>query len=420
MVLSAEDGKMNVLVITPYYLPDSGPSAPLYAMLCQALVKRGHEVAVISAVPHYPSGQVKAEHQHKRTTKTVEDGVQVIRVPLPSMDRSRFAQRLLQFLIYQLRATVVGMREHYDVLLFSNPFLMVGIPFAFLAVMRRKPAVYSVHDVYPDVGIKLGIFRHPWVIRLVTSLERYCLDRAVFVRILSESFAPSMRSLGVSDAKTVLIYDWVDTDLIQPMSRENSFSREHGLVDSFVVLYAGNIGLSQGLENVLTAAEKLSGVAEIRFVFVGDGAGRERLEKDAAKRGLTKVLFIPFQPRARLPEVLATADVSLVILQKGIGSGSLPSKSYSILASGRPLLASVDTESDMARLVERSQGGICVPPEDPEALAQAIRTLKANPLQREKFGINGRAYALKFHSPVSAAEQFDELLRKAIVEYGRN
>jgi colanic acid biosynthesis glycosyl transferase WcaI len=229
-----------------------------------------------------------------------------------------------------------------------------------------------------------------------------------------------MRSLGVSDAKTVLIYDWVDTDLIQPMSRENSFSREHGLVDSFVVLYAGNIGLSQGLENVLTAAEKLSGVAEIRFVFVGDGAGRERLEKDAAKRGLTKVLFIPFQPRARLPEVLATADVSLVILQKGIGSGSLPSKSYSILASGRPLLASVDTESDMARLVERSQGGICVPPEDPEALAQAIRTLKANPLQREKFGINGRAYALKFHSPVSAAEQFDELLRKAIVEYGRN
>jgi colanic acid biosynthesis glycosyl transferase WcaI len=224
----------------------------------------------------------------------------------------------------------------------------------------------------------------------------------------------------VPEGKLSLIYDWVDTELIQPMPRENSFSREHGLIEPFVVLYAGNIGLSQGLENLLTTAEKLSGDPDIRFVLVGDGTGRERLEKETIKRGLNNLQFIPFQPRVRLPEVLASADVSLVILRKGIGSGSLPSKSFSILASGRPLLASVDTESDMVRLVERSQGGICVPPEDPEALAQAIMTLKANPLQRERFGINGRAYALKFHSPQSAAEQFEELLRKAIVDHGRN
>ena len=411
---------MRILIITPYYLPDGGPSAPLYAMLCQALAARGHQVTIIAAVPHYPSGQVQPEYRLKQTTKTFEDGVHVIRVPIPSMDRSRFPQRLLQFLIYQIRAAIAGIREQYDVVLCSNPFLMVGIPFALLAVLRRKPAVYSVHDVYPDVGIKLGVFRNRWAIRLVTYLERYCLDRAIFVRILSESFAPPMRSLGVPDAKMVLIYDWVDTQLIQPMARDNSFAREHGLVNTFVVLYAGNIGLSQGLEHILTTAEKLSGVSDIRFVIVGDGAGRDMLAKDAARRSLKNVLFIPFQPRSRLPEVLATADISLVILQKGIGSDSLPSKSFSILASGRPLLASVDAESEMSRLVERSQSGVCVPPEDPDVLAQAILELRASPLQREKFGLNGREYAMKFHSPLSAVERFEELLQHTIVGHGNN
>ncbi len=411
---------MRILVVTPYYLPDGGPSAPLFGMLCQALAGRGHEVSVIAAVPHYPSGRVKTENQLERTATTIEAGVRVMRVPVPSVDRSRFAQRLWQFLVYQIRATLAGWREQYDVVLFSNPFLMVGIPFAWLAVVRKKPAVYSVHDVYPDVGVKLGIFRYRWMIQLVSGLEKYCLDRAVFVRILSESFAPSMRAMGVPESKLRLIYDWVDTELIRPMARDNTFAREHDLVKSFVVLYAGNIGLSQGLENVLAAAEALSGHPDIRFVFVGDGSGRARLEMEAKRRGMANVKFIPFQPRARLPEVLASADISLVVLQKGIGSGSLPSKSFSILASGRPVLASVDADSDMSRLVERSHGGVCVPPEDAQALAQAIIELKANPLLREEYGEGGREFAVNFHSPSSAAERFEELLKEAIDGYVRH
>jgi colanic acid biosynthesis glycosyl transferase WcaI len=404
---------MHILMIVPYYAPDLGPSAPLFTMLATGLVQRGHEVTAITTVPHYPSGTVPADYRRRRIQRSSEDGVQVVRVPLPSMKRSNLAQRLLQFICYQLGATWAGLRQQYDAAMVANPALWVWLPHACLVVSRGKPSVFSVHDVYPDVGVTLGIFRHKAVIRAVASLERFCLDHAGVVRILSESFRPGLRALGVPDTKMALVYDWVDTDLIQPLPRDNEFAREHGLADRFVVLYAGNIGLSQGLEHVLTAAESLADHPEFRFVFVGDGAGREQLAARAEQRRLANVRFLPFQPRARLPQVLATADVSLVTLRQGIGAGSLPSKTFSILASGRPVLASLDEGSETWKLIERAEAGLCVPPESPQELAEAILRLGQDHSLRERLGQNGRLWAERYHSPQSAAEQFEKLLVEA-------
>jgi colanic acid biosynthesis glycosyl transferase WcaI len=207
-----------------------------------------------------------------------------------------------------------------------------------------------------------------------------------------------------------LIYDWVDTDLIRPMRNDNSFAREHKLTDLFVVLYAGNLGLSQGLELVLTTAEQLVDHEEIKFVFVGDGSGREQLMVESKHRQLLNVQFLPFQPRSRLPEVLATADVSLVVLRRGIGAGSLPSKLFSIFASGRPVLASVDEGCETWAIVEHAQAGVCVSPENPQELAQAILKLTLDQDLCERLGCNGRTWAERYHSPQSAAEQIEKLL----------
>jgi colanic acid biosynthesis glycosyl transferase WcaI len=404
---------MKILVVTPHYLPDGGPSAPLYSMLCEALALRGHQVTLVAAVPHYPSGRVPLEYRGWRTRRTVENGIEVIRVPVPSVDRSRLLYRLLQFMVFQLGAARIVLFSQCDVVLLSNPALSTGIPLAIASVLRRRPIMYSIHDVYPNVGIALGVFRHPWVIAVVGACERFSLKRAKVVRILSESFLPGVRALGVSDDKVELIYDWVDTALVRPLPRNNSFAQEHNLVDKFVVLYAGNIGLSQGLEHVLTSADLLADQSDMRFVFVGDGAGKTRLMEDAQARNLANVLFLPFQPRSRLPEVLATADVSLVPLQHGIGAQSLPSKSFSILASGRPLIASVDEDSDLARLVQRSEAGICVLPEDPVRLAEALMKLFRDAELRARLGHNGRVYAERYHSPQSAADHFERLLTLA-------
>jgi colanic acid biosynthesis glycosyl transferase WcaI len=407
---------MRVMMFGAYYEPDLGPSAPLSTMLCENLVHLGHQVTVITMVPHYPSGRVSDEFRGKGKWlwKSLEKGVEVIRVGLPSVDRSKLSLRLFQFICYQIGATLAGLGKQYDVVLASSSSLTSWLPFASMVVLRRKPAIYSVYDVYPSVGVTLGIFRHKAVIALVAGMERFCLNHAKIVRIISDSFRPELRALGVPDDKMDLVYDWVDTDLVRPLPRDNAFAREHNLTGQFVVLYAGNLGMSQGLEHVLTAAEILAGQREITFVFVGDGANRERLNTEAERRLLKNVMFIPFQTRQRLPEVLASADISLVSLQRGIGLGSLPSKTYSILASGRPVVACIDEESETWKLVRRAEAGLCIPPENPTALVDAILALKKDPVLRDRLGCNGRTWAENHHSPQSGARQIEKIMLEII------
>ena len=405
---------MRILLIVPYYAPDLGPSAPLFTMLSEGLVKHGHEVLVVTTVPHYPSGQVSSSYKGKWIHRSVENGVKISRVWLPSVKRANFAFRLVQFVCYQIGAVWAEFNQKYDVVIAANPGLWIWLPFAYYVRLRHKPALFSVHDVYPDVGVTLGVFRNKSIISVIAWLERYCLNGSRIVRILSESFRPGLRNLGTPDSKMALIYDWVDTDLIQPLSKNNRFAQENKLTDRFVVLYAGNIGLSQGLENVLAAAEQLTGQTDIQFLFIGDGPGREPLIAQARSRKLTNVQFLPFQPRNCLPEVLGSADVSLVVLRKGIGTGSLPSKTFSILASGRPVIASVDEQSETWNLIQKAHAGLCIEPENPSELGKAILILRNDNKLREQLGKNGRLWAEKWHSPESATTQFEELLAKTM------
>ncbi len=405
---------MRVLIFGANYEPDLGPSAPIFTMLCENLVRRGHQVTMLTMVPHYPSGRVAPEYRGTWLGRTIENGVEVIRVGLPSVDRARLPQRLIQYLVYQLGAAWAGLGRQYEVVFAGSSSLSAWLPFITLVGLRNKPAVYGVYDVYPGVGVALGVFRHKPIIKLVSSMERYCLEHAQLVRIISETFRDELRDMGVPDGKMVHGYDWVDTHLIQPLPRNNAFAREQGLDGKFVVLYAGNLGLSQGLEQILAAADLLRANREIRFVFVGDGASRASLMAEAARRQLENVQFLPYQPRPRLPEVLASADLSLVTLQRGIGSRSLPSKTYSIFASGRPLLASVEDDSEAWKLIHLSGGGVCVPPENPSALAAAVLNLKQDPARCAELGRRGRLWAEAHHSPMAGALEVEKLLTEAI------
>jgi colanic acid biosynthesis glycosyl transferase WcaI len=405
---------MDILIVTPFYTPDLGPSAPLFQMLSMELVQLGHQVTVISAVPHYPTGKVNKQYQKKFITHSEENGVNVIRVRVPSLDRSKLFNRFFQYFFYQVGAALSTIRQKFDMVVFSNPALWIWMPFTITTVLRKKPAIFSIHDLYPNVGITLGVFKRKPVISLVTKIEQYVLGRSDFVRILSESFKPTMHSMGVSDEKLVLIYDWVDTELINPLPHRNGFSKEHNLDNKFVVMYAGNIGLSQSLDKVLEAAKLLEDHPDIHFALVGEGAARKDLIAQAQKQGIKNVTFIPFQPRERLADVLSTADISLVSLQLGVGCTALPSKTYSIFASGRPILASVDDGCETADLVNKSRAGVCVKPEDPAELVKAILYLKENPQLCEEMGKNGRKWAEMHHSPRSAAQKIETLSRRMI------
>lgn len=402
----ATERPMRVLVLALQYAPDGGPGAPLYAMLCEELARAGHDVTVVCAAPHYPSGQVPRAYRSLWARTSVEAGVRVIRVPVPSVRRSSLVLRMVQFAAFQIGAVLPFLTRPADVLIVGNPAIETGLPFLTRSALRHTPAIYSVHDVYPDVGINLGIFKNPLARWVVEALERACLERAAVVRILADSFAPAMERLGVPAGKLHLVHDWVDTELIRPLPRENELAKELDLDKGFVVMYAGNLGLSQALDTVIDAAQLLQTDSTCQFVLAGDGPEREHLQERA--RGLENVRFVPFQPRERLPELLASADVSLVTLRSGVASDSLPSKSFSIFASGRPLLAAVEEGSDTWNLVQRAGAGMCVPAGSAGALAAAVQELKANPDARQRYGNNGRSYALAHHSPGAAAQRFEE------------
>jgi colanic acid biosynthesis glycosyl transferase WcaI len=405
---------LHILVIVTFYAPDWGAAALLYTMLCENLVRLGHRVTVLCTVPHYPSGQVQPEFRGRLFSRELRNGVEVIRVWVPSGDRAQLFHRLLTFVVYQLLGTAAGIVQSYDVVLGGNPALEVFLPFQVLTVLRRKPAVFTVHDLYPDVGVKLGIFRHRPVVWLIRLLEDLCLKASDYVRVVSEGFAPSLTARGIPASRIKLTFDFTDTDFIKPEPRSNQFAREWGLDQHFVVQYAGNIGFSQGLESVVETARALQVERKILFAFIGDGASRKTLEEAVRREGPENVRFIPFQPRERLPHVLASTDVALISLKRGLSADSVPGKFYSILASGRPLIASVDSSSDTSRLLERANCGICVPPEDPSALKDAILALYRNEGLRLRLGRNGRDYVVANHSCTAAAKQLSNLLTSLV------
>lgn len=377
-------------------------------------------VRVVSAVPHYPSGRVPPAFRGSRVQHSHEGGVMVTRVGLPSVDRSRLGLRLAQFAAYQAGAVFAARRFDYEILLTVTPALEVWLPFMALGRFRRRPAIYSVHDLYPEVGIQTGVFRNAALAGLVGRLEQNCLQGAQRVRILAPGFRERLLARGVLPDRMCLIYDWVDTDFIQPLSRQNAFARNHGLDDGrFIVLYAGNIGLTHGLGNLLQAAELLTGYPEIRFVLVGDGGAKAGLVRQAQKRGLLNVLFLPYQPRERLPEVLACADLGVVSLGGNQGQASLPSKLFSIMASGRPVLACVEADTDTSRLVREAGCGVVVEPGDAMELAGSIQKLHAAERLRWQMGQQGRVFAMQNHSITAATLAFEQLFSEAVETYQR-
>jgi colanic acid biosynthesis glycosyl transferase WcaI len=333
----------------------------------------------------------------------------VYRVRVPSGDRSNLWHRASTFAAFQAIAASLVLRIPGDVAIVTNPAIESGLPFAALRSVRRLPVVFCVWDLYPDVGQKTGVFRNSLAVKSVGLLEDFCLTRTAAVQVLTDEMADALASRGIERERIVTVPVWVDTDSLGVGPRNNALSRELGLDGSFVVLYAGNIGASQGLQVVLRAAAELR-VPEIQFLIVGDGSARQPLQAEAARMGLTNVRFLPFQPRERLQELLASCDVGLVSLDPSVTSESIPSKTFTLLASGRPVIASVAATSSVARLIRDANAGVITTPGSGIELAQAIQRMFETPERRTAHGAAGRQWVVAKHGRLEAARKFEQVL----------
>lgn len=228
---------------------------------------------------------------------------------------------------------------------------------------------------------------------LLDRLNSFFLKKADRIMVIGKDMKKKFLSKGLSSRQIVRTCDWVDLKFIRAAAQKNSFSEKYQVADKFVVLYAGNFGRTQNFEDILDTAETLRPHPEIIFLLVGEGAVKEWIIRQCLFRELTNVRVAPFESRSRLPEVLAAADVSVILLRKGMAGLSMPSKVYSILASARPILACVEEESDIARITREAQAGFVIPPGNPKEFVKAIIALLQNPDLKRRLGENARRFA---------------------------
>jgi len=378
------------------------------------LAERGHRIDVVTALPWYQHHEVEPEWRGSWSrTEDTEWGSITRLNPFPT-DKGNLVARALAFIGFTGFAALTSIRSKVrpDVVLVMSPPLILGFAGWIAARRWRVPLVFNIQDVFPDVAVEVGAITNTSVIAVARWVERFLYLRSDAVTVLSEDLRQNLAAkVGRRrPERVVVIPNFVDTEAIEPRSRDNSYREDFGLGDRTVVMYAGNLGYSQSVDLMFDAARALADDPDVVFVVNGSGSQREALMERSA--GLSNVVWSELQPRERLPEVLAAADVHCVLLRRGLARSSVPSKLYSILAAGRPAIASVDVGTEVERTLVDADAGIAVAPEDPAEFIAAVRTVVADRAERDRMGANGRRWVERWLSPAAVAEAYETLFEQ--------
>ena len=371
------------------YWPDTGATGQLLTELAEDLVARhGFDVTVVSG---YPLGGEAGRSAGRPRARETRNGVTIVRASGTTFTPGRFVGRACNYVTYFLSALWTALwlpRQDVTIALTDPP--IIGL--AALAARPRCGMIFYCQDIFPEVAALLADFHSPLVNGILDRLNRFLLRRADRTIALGETMVRRLvEGKGADPARITVIANWADTSAIVPSEKANAFAVTHGLADRFVVLHAGNIGMSQNLDVVIDAADRLRNRPDIVWLFIGDGNRRTALEDMVAARGLNNVRFLPFQPRDQLRWTYASSDVCLVSLKPGLAGYIVPSKLYPILAAGRPYLAAVESSSEVAALTARHECGVIVTPGDAGALAAQVVALAGDSARRLAMGANARA-----------------------------
>ncbi len=404
---------MRILLLTQHYPPDSGATGRLVAELAHGLAARGHAPVVVAGAPSYPEARAGAAPADEST-----GGVRVLRVPTPRR-REGAAGRGWHYLGFALAALLRCMRlPRPDVVLaFSSTPFFGGPAAAILSRWKGCPLVYCVQDVHPEMSVALGALREGRLARVLRGLESFAWRRATRVVVISDDLRAAAASRAVAGTQVATIRNWADPRRLAPRKASALRARLGLLPEDFVVQYAGNFGRAQDLETVLEAA-RLAGRVDgsVKLLLVGAGSGQGSIERRALR--VPGAVVVPFQPDDAVADVLAAADLALVPLHRGLARWCVPSKVYSILASGRAVAAIVDDGSEVARVVAEGACGFRVDPGDAPGLARGILALAADRPRARRLGDNARAVLLRDGGLERAVLEYERVLQAACLEHG--
>ncbi len=406
---------MKILYVSQYFPPEMGAPAARVHELARRWVEMGHQVTVLTGFPNHPTGVIPPEYRakwrrlvwHERT-----DGIDVIRVWLMPFPNRGAGGRILNFASFWLSSSLAGtFLARPDVVIATSPQLLVGLTGWWLGRVKRAPFFFEVRDLWPESLTAVGASgRRSAVYRGSEAVARFLYRRSDYIVVVTPAFRDYLiANRVVEEGKIAVVENGVETSLFRP-GEDGAVRKALGLEGKFVVSYIGTLGMAHGLDTVLQVAE-IAGAdnSPVTFVLIGEGAEKENLRSLAAKRGLRNVLFVDQKPRELVPGFIRASDACLVLLKnQEIFKTVIPTKLLEFMACGRPVILGVRGQAQ--EIVERAEAGLCVEPENAEALGAAIRRLRSDPALRKKLGENGRRWVVDHHSRTKMAEKYTDVL----------
>lgn len=405
---------MRIRFVTLYFPPEIGAAQRRISELARGLVRRGHQVTVLTGFPIYPTGIRPAQYKGRIFMRETIDGVSVIRVPHFVAPNKGFAKRLLIHLTFAFSASIYSLvMKRDDVIYLESPPLFNGFIGVLSKWFRRIPYLFNLADLWPQTAVELGILRNRQIIAAASFLERFFYRRAAKILAITNGLRTELIRRGYPENRVPLLTNGVDVDVfrddISPDREIASYRRDDGLL----VLYAGTHGLIYSLDTILETAD-LMRKARCRFLFIGDGAEKERLIALAAEKNLTNVTFLPPRPPQDMPAVFRAADVAVISLKDlAISRSIMPLKCFEIMACGVPIILAA--KGEMQEHISRSGCGRVIAPENAQALADALTSFACLSADgRAEIGHKGRDYAIRNFSRQAGIDRLETLLREAV------
>jgi putative colanic acid biosynthesis glycosyltransferase WcaI len=400
---------MRILILSIYHDPEPIPKT---GELARELIRRGHQVTVVTSFPHYPSGNLYPGYRLRPWSWETRDGVRILRTFIYPYHGVSSLLRMVNYASWMVSSvSAAWLTPRCDVLYVWHPPLTVGVSAWAIAGLKRVPFVYDVQDLWPESALASGMLSPGRLVNFLYRLADWVYARAARVLVVSRAAAAMLRARGVEAAKLGVVKHWIDESLTVANPDGRNVRAELGLDGRFVVMFAGNLGMVQGLETVVQAAHLLRDTS-VTVVLVGDGSDRERLEREVQRLDLTNVIFAGRHPAGEMPGFFAAADALLVHLRPSeIADHAIPAKTLAYLAAAKPIVCGMSGAG--AELVAEAGAGPIVPPGDPQAMAGAIRELAAkHPSERAAMGASGRRYLEEHFNKGRIIDEYERILRE--------
>jgi glycosyltransferase involved in cell wall biosynthesis len=401
---------MRVLILTHHFPPEVGAPATRLSETARKLQGLGHDVAVLTCMPHYPTGKVPKAYGGKLIQRENVSGIPVVRTWVLAQPNTGFFRRIIDQLSFACASVVAApFAGRQDVIIVDSPPLLLGLSGHIISRMKGARFVFNIADLWPESAVTLGVIRNPVAIWLAERIERFIYARADLITVVTKGIRETLIGRGLPEARVAYLPNGVDANVMRPLPSDEVLRREWMDPPGHIVLYAGNMGLAQGIGTVLDAAKLLRDHSDVRFVLIGEGGDKQHLLERVRREQIDNVLMLKSRPHSDMPAVLNSADIVLVPLRANkLFEGALPSKVYEAMACEKPVILAARGEA--ARMLNEARGGLVVEPEQPQQLADAVLRLKDDP-QAGEMGRRGREYVLKNVERAAIVNYLDGLLR---------